>query len=216
METTLGSGRVEAFSDGVLAIAITLLVLDLHIGSTPGSVLPDLLEQWPEYVAYLASFVFIGVIWVNHHATYQRLVGVDTGLLWRNLVLLAATSILPFPTSQLAFAMNHGTHADQVAAIVLYALVSAGVGASWLLTYDHLHRHPRLLRADVPAGLYRAERWRAIAGIVSPFVPVLLSLWQPLLALALMALTPVFYAITANGLATVGSRARVRGGAEPR
>jgi uncharacterized membrane protein len=79
------SSRVEAFSDGVLAIAITLLVLDLHTASEPGRVGHDILQQWPSYLAYVASFLYIGVVWVNHHSLFTRLGRVDTGLLWCNL-----------------------------------------------------------------------------------------------------------------------------------
>ena len=75
------SNRVEAFSDGVLAIAITLLVLDLRTAGHPGHVGGDLLAQWPTYLAYVASFIYIGVVWVNHHALFTRIASVDTGLL---------------------------------------------------------------------------------------------------------------------------------------
>jgi uncharacterized membrane protein len=92
------SNRVEAFSDGVLAIAITLLVLDLRTAGHPGHVGGDLLAQWPTYLAYVASFIYIGVVWVNHHALFNRIASVDTGLLWCNLALLLAASVLPFPS----------------------------------------------------------------------------------------------------------------------
>src|ERR1700710_1983742 len=107
------SGRVEAFSDGVFAIVITLLVLDLRPPEIHGEFLHGLGEQWPGYVAYLASFGYVGVIWINHHQLFTRIAVVDTGLLWRNLALLLATSILPFPASVLAAAFRHGSHTDQ-------------------------------------------------------------------------------------------------------
>ena len=84
------STRVEAFSDGVLAIAITLLVLNLHAPSQSAGTLSELASQWPAYLAYLASFAYIGVIWVNHHQLFTRIAAVDLGLLWRNLALLLA------------------------------------------------------------------------------------------------------------------------------
>ena len=73
------------------------------------------MAQWPTYLAYLASFIYIGVVWVNHHALFTRITSVDTGLLWCNLALLLAASVLPFPTAELAFAMEHGTHGDKSA-----------------------------------------------------------------------------------------------------
>ena len=194
------SGRVEAFSDGVLAIAITLLVLDLHTSSHYGMVKHDLLQQWPSYLAYVASFLYIGVVWVNHHSLFTRIASVDAGLLWCNLALLLAASVLPFPTSELAFAMGHGSHGDQVSALVLYALISGGMAVSWLIMFTYLQRHPRLLRPGVAADFFRTERLRALAGIIAPFVPVLIGLWSPGTALIVMVATPVFYAATAEGL----------------
>ena len=92
------SGRVEAFSDGVFPVAITLLVLGLTIPAHRGTMRHDLLAQWPAYMAYLASFAYVGVIWVNHHQLFARIARVNAGLLWRNLALLFTTSVLPFPT----------------------------------------------------------------------------------------------------------------------
>jgi TMEM175 potassium channel family protein len=194
------SSRVEAFSDGVLAIAITLLVLDLRTAAHPGHVGSELLAQWPAYLAYVASFIYIGVVWVNHHALFTRIASVDTGLLWCNLALLLAASVLPFPTAELAFAMGHGTRGDKVSALVLYAVISSALAATWLIMFSYLNRHPRLLREDVTAAFFRSERLRAVAGIIAPVVPVLIGLASPPLALLTMVAMPVFYAITAEGL----------------
>jgi uncharacterized membrane protein len=202
------SSRVEAFSDGVLAIAITLLVLDLRTGDRAGQVGHDLLAQWPTYLAYVASFLYIGVIWVNHHALFTRITAVDTGLLWCNLALLLTASILPFPTAELAFAMGQGTYDDKISALVLYAVISAVMAMSWLVVFSYLQRHPQLLRPGVPADFFRTERLRAFAGILAPFVPVLVGLWSPPTALVVMVATPVFYAVTAEGLKTSASRHR--------
>jgi uncharacterized membrane protein len=194
------SSRVEAFSDGVLAIAITLLVLDLHTGDRPTHVGHDLLAQWPTYLAYVASFLYIGVIWVNHHSLFTRIAIVDSGLLWCNLALLLTASVLPFPTAELAFAMGQGTYHDKVSALILYAAISAATAMSWLVVFIYLQRHPQLLRPGVTAEFFRTERLRALAGIVAPLVPVLIGLGSPVTALVVMVATPVFYAATAEGL----------------
>ncbi len=195
-----GSGRVEAFSDGVLAIALTLLALDLKVpAGTPGTVVGQLLAQWPSYVAYLASFVYVGVIWVSHHALFARISKVDSGLLWRNLVLLLPASILPFPTATLAYVMQHGTLGDQRAALALYGLVAAAMGATWLLMFSYLDRRRGLLRGDVPAGFFREERRRAVLGILSPVVAVAIGLALPGAALVVFLLLPIFYAVTTEG-----------------
>ena len=91
--------RLEAFSDGVLAIAITLLVIDIrppeiHEGERLAHAL---WAQWPSYVAYLVSFLTIGVIWLNHHRIFEQVTRVDGPLLLLNLNLLLWTALIPFP-----------------------------------------------------------------------------------------------------------------------
>lgn len=100
----MGKARVEAFSDGVIAVAITLLALDLHVPDpTSTASLGDALgEQWPSYVAYLVSFLTIGIIWINHHAMLRRLVSVDHSILVLNIALLACIGVLPFSTALMA------------------------------------------------------------------------------------------------------------------
>jgi uncharacterized membrane protein len=195
------SSRVEAFSDGVLAIAITLLVLDLHTDFEPGRAGHDILAQWPTYLAYVASFLYIGVIWVNHHSLFTRISRVDAGLLWCNLGLLLTASVLPFPTAELASAMSGDltTHGDKVSALLLYAVISSAMAASWLVTFIYLHNHQDLC-PGAPAGFFRAEQLRAVPGIIVPFAPVLVGLWDPRVALALLVVMPLFYAFTANGM----------------
>jgi uncharacterized membrane protein len=207
-----GTGRLEAFSDGVLAIAITLLVLDLHTSESRGHIGHDLAKQWPGYLAYLASFLYIGVVWINHHALFTRIAHVDSGLLWCNLGLLLTASVLPFPTAQLASAMGDGTHGDRVVALLLYSAVSSVMGLTWLITFTYLHRHAELQEPDVPDGFFHAERTRALAGVASPFVPAVVGVASPGIALALMVLLPVFYAVTAEGLPTIQAR---RAGTSP-
>src|SRR5512140_3700214 len=99
----MDKGRAEAFSDGVLAVAITLLALDLHVDVTGhGSVAHQLRERWPTFAAYVVSFFVIGVIWVNHHALFALIDRVDRVLLFENLLLLMFVTTLPFTTSTLA------------------------------------------------------------------------------------------------------------------
>jgi uncharacterized membrane protein len=97
------TARVEAFSDGVFAIAITLLILDLKVPSpAAGSLGRALVRQWPTYLAFLISFAFIGIMWVNHHRLFNHIRRSDNTLLFTNLLLLLGVSIVPFPTSLLA------------------------------------------------------------------------------------------------------------------
>ena len=102
-EFSLGKGRLEAFSDGVFAIAITLLVLEIPLPVPQG--LPTSLEQvqallaiWPQYAVYFVSFATIGIMWLNHHALFQNVRRVTHGVVLANLLLLSLISFLPFPT----------------------------------------------------------------------------------------------------------------------
>ena len=97
------TSRIEAFSDGVFAIAITLLILDVHVPTiAQGSLSAALVRQWPTYVAYLISFAFIGIMWVNHHRLFNHIRRSDNGLMFLNLLLLLGVSVVPFPTALLA------------------------------------------------------------------------------------------------------------------
>ena len=91
--------RLEAFSDGVFAVAITLLALDLTVeGPGHGRLLDQLHDKWPAFLAYLISFFMIGIIWVNHHALVRSIIKVDRMLLFLNLVLLLFVVLIPFAT----------------------------------------------------------------------------------------------------------------------
>jgi uncharacterized membrane protein len=193
------SGRVEAFSDGVFAIVITLLVLDLKAPATEHKVLHDLLAQWPAYVAYLASFAYVGVIWVNHHQLFTRLARVNTALLWWNLALLLTMSVLPFPTSVVSSAFQFGDRADERTALIFYGIVGVASAASWLLLFHFLSRSPRLLKDETHAAFFAAERHRALIGIASYAVAALSAAWSPVAGLIIICALPVFYGVTSTG-----------------
>jgi uncharacterized membrane protein len=195
------SARVEAFSDGVLAIVITLLVLNLRAPEQRGAMLHDLFQQWPAYVAYLASFGYVGVIWVNHHQLFTRIASVDSGLLWRNLALLLTTSVLPFPTAVLSSAFQLGDRYDQVTAVVFYSLVAAVMAGTWLLLFHYLATHGHLLARRTSTAFFAQERRRALLGLAAYLVAALVAQWQPLAGLVIAAVLPVFYGLTSEGWA---------------
>jgi uncharacterized membrane protein len=109
---------VEAFSDGVFAIAITLLVMQIKIPSAAaGQLSLELLRQWPSYVSFVISFVFIGVMWINHHRLFTHIRRCDDVLLLLNLMLLLGVTSVPFPTAVLA---AHLGQPEQRTAVLLY------------------------------------------------------------------------------------------------
>jgi uncharacterized membrane protein len=149
------SSRVEAFSDGVFSIAITLLVLELAIPAVNGKFAEDLTGEWVSYVAYLAAFGSIGVLWMGHHTVFSRIRAIDSGLLWRNLVLLLTVSVVPFPTAVIASAFRVGTESDQAAAVVAYAVVGMASGVAWLLLFSYLRGHRTLVDPNTDVQFFR-------------------------------------------------------------
>ena len=114
------TGRVEAFSDGVFAIAITLLILEIRVPESAGhgTLGHALADLWPSYLAFVASFMTIGVMWLNHHRLFTLINKCDDGLIALNLLLLMGITWIPFPTGLLA---EHLRRPDERVAGVVYA-----------------------------------------------------------------------------------------------
>jgi TMEM175 potassium channel family protein len=132
---SLRTSRMEALSDGIFAIAATLLVLDLAIPKVSLDVSRSLLEQWPTYLAYLVSFATIGNAWLNHSVITEYLERADAILLRLNLVLLFFVSVLPFPTHMLAEYIS-SENAERVA-VTVYGLNLLAIGAFTSLTWHY-------------------------------------------------------------------------------
>jgi len=115
----MSTGRLEAFSDGVLAVIITILVLELKVEAGGPGLAEQLSEQWPVFLAYLVSFAVVGVIWIQHHALFRLAERVDKTVLVWNLVLLLAASLLPFAAKAVG-GFVAGELADAHLAILLY------------------------------------------------------------------------------------------------
>lgn len=114
---------MEAFSDGVIAIAITILVLELSVeANSEDDLLGAILAQWPSYMAYLVSFTTIGVVWIKHTVITESLRHTDAALMRLNLALLLVVSFLPFPTTLIAEYLDAAEGAERVA-VVFYGLV---------------------------------------------------------------------------------------------
>jgi uncharacterized membrane protein len=126
-------GRLEAFSDGVFAVAITILALNLSVAG-PGQHRPSLAAQlgdhWPAFAAYVVSFVAIGIVWVNHHTLFKNFSVIDRALLFLNLLLLFFVVAIPFATSTFAAYLRQGGH-DATLAAVVYQGVFVGMSLSF-------------------------------------------------------------------------------------
>jgi uncharacterized membrane protein len=155
------TARLEAFSDGVFAIAMTLLVLDLKVPTGPvgsGTLLRDLGRQWPAYAALMTSFATVGIMWINHHRLFTLIRRVDHGLLIFNTLLLFGITVVPFPTAVLA-----AHHWAKTAAMV-YSGTFVVLALLFNLLWHHARRNNRLLRPDVDAAAVREIDRRYASG----------------------------------------------------
>src|SRR5438552_8047016 len=122
----MDTARLEAFSDGVFGVAITLLVLEIKVPHS-GALGVGLLLLWPSYLAYAISFVVIGAIWINHHAMFEWIDRVDQNLLLLNTLHLMFIAFLPFSTAVLAEALHSGLNQSTAAAFYSGTLTVIGV-----------------------------------------------------------------------------------------
>jgi uncharacterized membrane protein len=190
------TNRTEAFSDGVLAIAITLLVLDLHVparAGLEGSLAHNLAHDWPAYAAYLTSFLVIGIIWVNHHGVFELVDKVDRVTLFLNLVLLTTVVAIPFTTALMSEYLLDGGPDARTAAVVYSALMVA-MSASFAGLYTYVARHPRLLAAGVDANAVRRSivRFSAV-GLLLYLITIVIALVSAPACLIAHFLIAVYY-----------------------
>ena len=184
--------RLEAFSDGVFAIAITLLIIDVKVPKVSGgqSLWKALGDQWPQYVAFAISFLIIGIIWVNHHRTFDRIARVNGPLSFLNLFLLAAVAFLPFPTALIAEYVREGGQASHVAAAVYSAnMLAMAIGFNLIWIYaDRAGLH------DLGERI-RVRQWRSYIGTPLYTAMIGLSFVSAPLTLAMHGVLAVFYAV---------------------
>jgi uncharacterized membrane protein len=185
-------GRAEAFSDGVLAVAITLLVLDLHVDATGhGSLSHQLGQTWPSFAAYVVSFFVIGVIWVNHHALFALIDRVDRVLLFENLMLLMFVTTLPFTASTLAEFVREGG-ANARLAVVLYGISNIGMAFGFTAMLSRMVHHGLLANPVPPEVAKRAVRRFGLGTIAYPVATAAGLFWPPLILIAIGVLA-VYY-----------------------
>jgi uncharacterized membrane protein len=156
-------GRLEAFSDGVLAVAITLMALNLAVkGPGYGPLASQLADKWPAFLAYLISFFTVGIIWVNHHALVSNIVTVSRPLLFLNLVLLLFVVMVPFATVTVADYLAHGGF-DAKVAVAVYGIVLEGMSIGFAAMLEWSFGEGRT-RIAVPPDRRWAARLRFASG----------------------------------------------------
>jgi uncharacterized membrane protein len=186
------TSRLEAFSDGVFAVAATLLVLDLHVplvGS--GALWPQIVAQWPSFVAYLVSFLTIGIIWVNHHALFGLISRVDRPLLFLNLLLLLTVSLLPFPTAIAGEWVLDEEQAPVAAVLLGCTFLLMGIAFSGIWLYALLHHD--LTRPGLELASPRNALPRFTIGNLAYAIGIGLAFVSPLASLLVYGLVAVYY-----------------------
>lgn len=176
-------GRVLAFSDGLFAIAMTLLVVGIAVPElrdpSEGELWDALQDLDSAYVSFFISFAVIGRYWIAHHQFFRMLARLDYGLIWLNMIYLAFVAFLPFPTALL------GTYFENPVSIVVYAVSIALVSGFEVLLLRHAHHH-RLLERQLPDDVYR---W----AVLLASTPVLFFLGSIPIAFASTTLAVLFW-----------------------
>jgi TMEM175 potassium channel family protein len=185
--------RTESFSDGVFGFAATLLVLNVSgaLASLSHRIEAfSLLALWPTYATYAVSFMTIGIMWINHHALFERVKRVDRPIQFINLLLLMIIAFIPFPTAVFSSSLQSG-EGESVAA-ASYGFVFAAMGTTFSLLWAYAIRR-RLIHESI----HRGRAWASLAraGIGAPGYPVaaVLSLLNARIGLALYSLLALFY-----------------------
>jgi uncharacterized membrane protein len=205
---SLRTSRMEAFSDGIFAIASTLLVLDLAIPAASSDVGHSLLKQWPTYLAYLVSFATIGNAWLNHSVITEYLERADAILLRLNLVLLFFVSVLPYPTHMLAEYLS-SQNAERIA-VTIYGLNLLAISAFTSLTW-HYAVSEGLVRQDNKEDEVRAISRKLDPSLVSYAVGIGIGLLWPSVAVVLYLIIALFVIIPFRAVFRLIRRGRTRG-----
>jgi uncharacterized membrane protein len=187
-------GRLEAFSDGVFAVAITLLALNLSVYG-PGQHEPTLARQleaqWPAFVSYVISFATIGIIWVNHHALFENFAKIDRTLLFLNLLLMFFVVTIPFATSTIAAYLRQSGPEASLAAVIFQGVFS-GMSLSFAGLFWWAIRHEQMNIAFTSRGARQATI-RFSIGNVGYLAAIGIAFFSPIASLAVSGLVAVYY-----------------------
>jgi uncharacterized membrane protein len=190
------TGRLESFSDGVFAVAITLLVFNLQVPHLPGAIsVPALgnalFKQWPSYLTFMTSFATILIMWASHHGIFKLVYKVDTSFMFANGLLLLLVTVVPFPTSLVA---QYLTTPAAALACAVYAGVFVVINIAYNLLWWAAMRQRRLLHPAVtPRQVKRLTR-HILLGLPVYGLSTLLAFWKPYVSLGLCSCLWIFWA----------------------
>jgi uncharacterized membrane protein len=186
-----GTTRLETFSDGVFAIAATLLVLEFSVHAASGAHLGhELLHLWPSYLAYATSFLTIGIIWINHHYCVQTLARANRVLMFLNLMLLLVVGFLPFPTKLVAQYLQQPGEQAAVFAYDATFIVMSIIFNTW---WRYASSGRRLIAEGVPDGTLRAISRAFDPGVPMYVLVFIVAIFSPLASVILTLAIAAFY-----------------------
>jgi uncharacterized membrane protein len=189
---SLSTNRLEAFSDGVFAVAITLLVLNLQIPQLASSLvsrelLPKLFDLWPKLLSYMLSFVIVGIYWVAHHNTFHYIKRSDRNLLWLNILLMMCIVFIPFPTALL------GQYPEQQVSIIMYAGTLVITGLVLQLLWWYATSGYRLVDRGIDSRLVQRATRRNLTAPLIYLLAIGISFFIVTASQVLFLLVPVYY-----------------------
>jgi uncharacterized membrane protein len=205
----VGPGRLHALIDGVFAIAITLLVLDLPRPHDSTRLAHDLLQEWPSYAAYLVTFATVGILWIEHHGMMSAVVRINRRFLELTLLFLLFVSILPWPTALAAEYADRGSQATTAA--VLYAATMMLLGLSFGLGWRYLSKHAELV-AEPARGALHAATVRGAIGGVAYALAIAVAFVSPWASFAIDGAIAVYFALSRSEVPGLIYRANAASG----
>ena len=184
------TSRLEAFSDGVFAVAITLLVIEINV---PGgeNLWHQLKEEWPSFASFFVSFWVIGIIWVNHHGLLDHLKRTDRPVLYLNLLVLMTVVFIPFSTALMADHLKSG--ADEKVAALVYALAFLAMGIAFNLFWTYIVKHRRELGVEIPDEEVRRMSVGFMIGSPIYLLAVIMAFISPAVVLIIIPAVAVYY-----------------------
>jgi uncharacterized membrane protein len=190
----LARNRIEALTDGVFAVAMTLLVLDIKVPELPQPMATDellrqLLALWPKFLSYVISFVILGVYWVGHHVQLSFIRRADRPLLWINILFLLWVALVPFSTALLS------AYSQSQAAVIIYGANLIAIGLSLALHWWYVTTECRHVDPDIHPGLVRGAMYRTLMGPIVYLIAIAVSFFTTQLSLVLYALVPILYIV---------------------
>jgi uncharacterized membrane protein len=187
----IGTTRLEAFSDGVFAIAATLLVLEIGVSSVPGTSLGhELLQIWPSYLAYVTSFLTIGIIWINHHHNMRAIERPDRTFMFINLLLLLDVAFIPFPTKLVA---DYLRRSGEGTAVIAYAATLLVMAVLYTIWWRYARTGRKLIAPTVSERELRAIDRGFAPGLPLYALVFVLAFFSPLAAVILTLALAAFY-----------------------